>query len=95
MKETTLANKIVIAERDNIAAVMENGKVAEFYVHRGEIILGDVFLAQVENVLPSIEAAFVNVGIDKMGFLHAQDVAGKGAFARQIKTKTKNCCSSC
>ena len=54
MRETSVGNKIVIAERDNIAAVMENGKVSEFFVHRGEIILGDVFLAQVENILPSI-----------------------------------------
>ena len=88
MKET-IANKIVIAERDNIAAVMENGRAAEFYVHRGEIILGDVFLAQVENILPSIEAAFVNVGIDKMGFLHAEDVAGKGALQDKLKPKQK------
>ena len=84
-----VANKIVIAERDNIAAVMENGKVAEFYVHRGEIILGDVYLAQVENILPSIEAAFVNVGSDKMGFLHAQDVSGKGALQDKLKPKQK------
>ena len=88
MKET-VGNKIVIAERDNIAAVMENGKVSEFFVHRGEIILGDVFLAQVENILPSIEAAFVNVGSDKMGFLHAQDVAGKGALQDKLKPKQK------
>ena len=54
MKDT-IANKIVIAERDNIAAVIENGKVAEFFVHRGDIILGDVYLCQVENILPSIE----------------------------------------
>ena len=89
MKENSVLNKIIIAERDNIAAVLENGKVSEFYVHRGEIILGDVFLAQVENVLPSIEAAFVNVGIDKMGFLHAQDVAGKGALQDKLKPKQK------
>lgn len=89
MKETSIANKIVIAERDNIAAVMENGKVAEFYVHRGEIILGDVYLAQVENILPSIEAAFVNVGSDKMGFLHAQDITGKGALQDKVKPKQK------
>lgn len=89
MKETNVANKIVIAERDNIAAVMENGKVAEFYVHRGEIILGDVYLAQVENILPSIEAAFVNVGSDKMGFLHAQDIPGKGALQDKVKPKQK------
>lgn len=88
MKET-VANKIVIAERDNIAAVIEKGKVAEFYVHRGEIILGDVYLAQVENILPSIEAAFVNVGSDKMGFLHAQDVMGKGALQDKLKPKQK------
>ncbi len=84
-----VANKIVIAERDNIAAVMEKGKVAEFFVHRGEIILGDVYLAQVENILPSIEAAFVNVGSDKMGFLHAQDVIGKGALQDKLKPKQK------
>ena len=89
MRETNVGNKIVIAERDNIAAVMENGKVSEFFVHRGEIILGDVFLAQVENILPSIVAAFVNVGSDKMGFLHAQDVTGKGALQDKLKPKQK------
>ena len=88
MKET-LANKIIIAERDNIAVVLENGKVAEFFVNRGENILGDVYLAQVENVLPSIEAAFVNVGSDKMGFLHAQDVTGKGSLQDELKPKQK------
>ena len=88
MKET-LANKIIIAERDNIAVVLENSKVAEFFVNRGENILGDVYLAQVENVLPSIEAAFVNVGSDKMGFLHAQDVTGKGSLQDKLKPKQK------
>ena len=58
-------------------------------MHRGEIILGDVYLAQVENILPSIEAALVNVGSDKMGFLHAQDVMGKGALQDKLKPKQK------
>ena len=88
MKESS-SNKIIIAERDNIAAVIENGQVAEFYVHRGDIILGDVYLAQIENILPSIEAAFVNVGSDKMGFLHAQDITGKGALQDKVKPKQK------
>ena len=89
MKETNGANKIIIAERDNIAAVTENGKVAEFYVHRGEIILGDVYLAQVENILPSIEAAFVNVGSDKMGFFARTGYPGKGALQDKVKPKQK------
>ena len=53
---------IVISERDNIAAVLENGRAAEFYIHKGDILLNDVYLAKVENILPSIDAAFVNVG---------------------------------
>ena len=60
--------KIVIAERDNIAAVLENKKVTDFFIHRGEVLLGDVYLATVDNILPSIDAAFVNVGTDRMGF---------------------------
>ena len=63
-----MSKSIVIAERDNIAAVFEDNKATEFFIHRGEILLGDVYLSKVENILPSIEAAFVNVGSDKMGF---------------------------
>ena len=37
-----MAKSIVIAERDNIAAVFEDNKVTEFFIHRGEILLGDV-----------------------------------------------------
>ncbi len=81
--------KIVIAERDNIAAVLENGKVTDFFIHRGDVLLGDVYLATVDNILPSIDAAFVNVGTDKMGFLHAQDVMGKGTLKDKLSPKQK------
>lgn len=80
-----MSKSIVISERDNIAAVSENGRVLEFFIHRGDILLGDVYLAKVENILPSIDAAFVNVGSDKMGFLHASDVTGKGALKERLK----------
>ncbi len=94
MKKQQVSNfeegkKIVIAERDNIAALMEDGKVSEFFINRGEVLLGDVYLATVENILPSIDAAFVNVGYDKMGFLHAQDVMGKGALQDKLSPKQK------
>ncbi len=81
--------KIIIAERDNIAAVMENGKVTDFFISRGDVILGDVYLATVDNILPSIDAAFVDVGVDKMGFLHAQDVMGKGSLKDKLSPKQK------
>ena len=82
-----MGKSIIVAERDNIAAVMENGRVAEFYVHRGEILLGDIYISKVMNVLPSIEAAFVDVGSDKMGFLHADDAIGKGRLQDKLKPK--------
>lgn len=86
-EKINMSKSIVISERDNIAAVMENGKVMEFFINRGDMLLGDVYLATVENILPSIDAAFVNVGGDRMGFLHASDVPGKGALKDRLKPK--------
>ena len=87
--EQPVEKKIVIAERDNIAALLENQKVTDFFIQRGDVLLGDVYLASVDNILPSIDAAFVNVGTDKMGFLHAEDVMGKGSLKEKLSPKQK------
>lgn len=87
--QKNVEKRIIIAERDNISAVMENGRVSDFIISRGDVILGDVYLATVDNILPSIDAAFVNVGTDKMGFLHAQDVMGKGSLKDKLSPKQK------
>lgn len=84
-----MSKAIVVAERDNIAAVIEDGKVCEFYIHRGDMLMNDVYLATVDNILPSIDAAFVNVGYDKMGFLHADDAIGKGTLKEKLSPKQK------
>lgn len=84
-----MTKSIVIAERDNIAAVFEDNKIIEFFIHKSDILLGDVYLSKVENILPSIEAAFVHVGSDKMGFLHAADVIGKGGLQDKLSPKQK------
>lgn len=76
---------IIISERDNIAAVVADKRVVEFFIHKGEVLLGDIYLSKVQNVLPSIDAAFVNVGIDKMGFIHASDIMGKGPLTELVK----------
>ena len=82
-----MSKTIVIAERDNIACVLEDKKAVEFYVNRGDVLLNDVFMSRVENVLPSIDAAFVDVGIGKMGFLHAEDIIGKGSLKEKVSAK--------
>lgn len=84
-----MTKTIVIAERDNIACVIEDKKVSEFFVHKGDVLLNDVFLSKVENILPSIDAAFVDVGIGKMGFLHADDIIGKGTLKEKTSPNAK------
>lgn len=84
-----MRKSIVISEQDNIAALLENDRVVEFFVNRGELLLGDIYTATVENILPGIDAAFVNLGKDKMGFLHANDVPGQGPLKERLVPKQK------
>jgi ribonuclease G len=55
-------------------------KVAELYVERrgSRSIVGNVYKGRVDNVLPGLEAAFVDIGLDKNGFLHADDIVMPG-----------------
>jgi len=84
-----MKKSIVISEQDSIAALLENERVVEFFVNRGELLLGDIYSATVENILPGIDAAFVNLGKDKMGFLHANDVPGQGPLKERLVPKQK------
>ncbi|PWT95792.1 MAG: ribonuclease E/G [Candidatus Melainabacteria bacterium] len=84
-----MKKSLVIAEQDNIGAILENERVVEFFVNRGELLLGDIYTASVENILPGIDAAFVNLGKDKMGFLHANDVPGQGPLKERLVPKQK------
>ncbi len=85
-----MTKKIVISEKDNIGAVLEDNKVSEFFVSKGDVLLGDVYLSVVDNILPSIDAAFVDVGMpDKMGFIHTDDIMGKGQLKDKVKPKQK------
>jgi len=51
-----MKKSLLISEADNIAALLENDRVVEFFVNRGELLLGDVYTATVENILPGIDA---------------------------------------
>ncbi len=84
-----MRKSLLISEQDSIAALLENDRVVEFFVNRGELLLGDIYTASVENILPGIDAAFVNLGKDKMGFLHANDVPGQGALKERLVPKQK------
>jgi ribonuclease G len=59
-------------------AVLEDGQVAEVYLERPDhrSIVGNIYLGRVDNVLPGMEAAFVEVGLEKNGFLYVDEIVG-------------------
>ncbi|BEV35954.1 Rne/Rng family ribonuclease [Synechococcus sp. M16CYN] len=70
-----MPQQIVIAEQLRIAAVLSGERVDELIVAQGRYQIGDVYLGTVENVLPGIDAAFVNIGeSEKNGFIHVTDL---------------------
>ena len=70
-----MPQQIIIAEQLRIAAVLSDERVDELIVAQGRYQIGDVYLGTVENVLPGIDAAFVNIGeSEKNGFIHVTDL---------------------
>lgn len=61
-------------------ALIENGIVTELNIERrGEkSVVGDVYLGKVTRVLPGMNAAFVDIGLERAAFLHLEDVVSEG-----------------
>ena len=80
-----MSQQIIIAEQARIAALLTDDRVDELIVAQGQYQIGDIFLGTVENVLPGIDAAFINIGeSEKNGFIHVSDLGPlrlkKGTF---------------
>ena len=70
-----MSQQIIIAEQSRIAALLTDDRVDELIVAQGQYQIGDIFLGTVENVLPGIDAAFIDIGeSDKNGFIHVSDL---------------------
>jgi len=70
-----MPKQIIIAEHHRIAAVFSEDQIQELVVATGNHQVSDVYLGIVENVLPGIDAAFVNIGDpERNGFIHVSDL---------------------
>jgi ribonuclease G len=67
---------ITATPQETRVAILEDEVLVELMVDRpdAERIVGDVYLGQVQAVLPGIQAAFVDIGTEKAAFLHVSDV---------------------
>jgi len=56
-------------------AILEDGQLVEIYYERpsGQRTVGSIFKGKVENVLPGMQAAFVNIGLERNAFLYVTD----------------------
>ncbi|MBC6420146.1 MAG: Rne/Rng family ribonuclease [Hormoscilla sp. SP12CHS1] len=70
-----MPKQIIIAEQHRLAAVFSSDQIQELVVATGSHQVSDIYLGVVENVLPGIDAAFVNIGdAERNGFIHVTDL---------------------
>src|SRR6516165_3723647 len=74
MKKEMLIN--VLQPEECRIAIVEDGVLEELYVERSsqESYVGNIYKGRIVNIEPSIQAAFVDFGIGRNGFLHVSDV---------------------
>src|SRR6478735_12453704 len=73
MTEEILVN---VTPRETRVAVVENGMLQELHIERGwrRGVVGNIYKGKVQRVMPGMQAAFVEIGLDRAAFLHANDV---------------------
>ena len=64
------------APQETRVAIVENGAVQEFHVERAleRGLVGNIYLGKVSRVLPGMQSAFVDIGLDRAAFLHVADL---------------------
>ena len=75
-----MRQKIVInsTHQEARVALLENETLVEIHIERAQQrnVAGNIYLGRVNRVLPGMQAAFVDIGLEKAGFIHASDVFG-------------------
>jgi len=73
--------------RETRVAIVEDGQLAEYKVEREQEVVGNVYMGRVENVVRGLDAAFVDVGIDRNVFLHVSDALTEEPTRHQMRHK--------
>src|SRR5436190_20908138 len=73
-----MAKELIVSVngREKNITIIENEKVTEFYIQRGEGnqgIVGNIYKGRVMRVLPGMQSAFVDIGLERDAFLYVSD----------------------
>jgi len=84
-----MPNRIIanVTNRQTRVAILEDGRLAELMVERGEHVVGNVYKARVENVVRGLDAAFVECGLEKNVFLHVSDAVTEEPPRHKMRKK--------
>jgi len=90
-----MARELIVSVngREKKIAIVENERVTEFYIERGEEnqgIVGNIYKGRVMRVLPGLQSAFVDIGLDRDAFLYVSDFFDEEEeFERIVVDKSK------
>src|SRR5947207_10869941 len=83
-KELSMSNILVInaSGQETRVALIEQGTISEYYLERKNEkgIVGNIYKGRVVRVLPGMQAAFVDIGLDKAAFLYVGDIVSDPTF---------------
>jgi ribonuclease G len=70
-------------------AIIENGMIVELLVERrsDRSIVGNIYRGHITRVLPGMQAAFVDIGLDRSAFLHASDLIDEDEISESVDTR--------
>ena len=84
-----MISKILVDSRplETRVALIEDNKLCEIYFDRfsGDALTGNIYIGRVETVLPGMQAAFVDIGLDKNAFLAFEDIPGAEGKQKPVK----------
>jgi Rne/Rng family ribonuclease len=75
-----------ISSIEKRVAIMENGELVDFFMERKSLVhyAGSIYKGRVSAILQGIDAAFVDIGMEKNGFLHVSDVIDKDSVLKEM-----------
>ena len=77
---------INVTPSESRVALIENGVLQEIQLERiGNLgIVGNIYLGKISRVLPGMQAAFVDIGLEKAAFLHASDIVNSASIVEGV-----------